>query len=95
MIVAVNGQPLETPSFLSEYIENSDVGDKLTLSLVRINNDYSSEEFDVTVTLIEDRGDTFAVEEETTASQVPGGNYPGSYEDYFNQYFDDFFNGMR
>ena len=95
MIVAVNGQPLETPSFLSEYIENSDVGDKLTLSIVRINNDYSSEEFDVVVTLIEDRGDTFAVEEETTAPQMPGGNYPGSYEDYFNQFFDDFFNGMR
>ena len=96
MIVAVNGQPLETPSFLSEYIENSDVGDSLTLSIVRVNKDYSSEEFDVTVTLVEDRGDSFITEEETTASQqVPGGSYPGSYEDYFNQYFEDFFNGMR
>ncbi len=95
MIVAVNGKPLDTPSFLSEYIENSNVGDKLTLSIVRINKDYSSEEFDVTVTLVEDRGDTFAVEEETTASQMPGGSYPGSYEDYFNQYFEEFFNGMR
>jgi len=96
MIVAVNGKPLDTPSFLSEYIENSDVGDKLTLSIVRINKDYSSEEFDITVTLVEDRGDSFATEEETTASQqMPGGNYPGSYEDYFNQYFEDFFNSMR
>ncbi len=96
MIVAVNGKPLEDPSFLSEYIENSDVGDKLTLSIVRINKDYSSEEFDITVTLVEDRGDSFAAEEETTASQqMPGGNYPGSYEDYFNQYFEDFFNSMR
>ncbi len=95
MIVAVNGKPLETPSFLSEFIEESDVGDRLTLSIVRINKDYSSEEFDVTVTLVEDRGDTFAAEEETTASQIPGGSYPGSYEDYFNQYFEDFFGGMR
>lgn len=96
MIIAVNGKPLETPSFLSEFIEDSDVGDTLTLSIVRINSDYSSEEFDVTVTLVEDRGDSFIAEEETTASQqIPGGNYPGSYEDYFNQYFEDFFNGMR
>lgn len=96
MIVAVNGKPLDTPSYLSEFIEESNVGDKLTLSIVRINNDYSSEEFEVTVTLVEDRGDSFITEEETTASQqMPGGNYPGSYEDYFNQYFEDFFSGMR
>ncbi len=96
MIVAVNGKPLETPSYLSEFIEESNVGDKLTLSIVRINSDYSSEEFDITVTLVEDRGDSFITEEETTASQqMPGGNYPGGYEDYFNQFFEDFFNGMR
>ena len=99
MIVAVNGTPLQDASYLSELIEESDVGDTLTLSIVRINNDYTSEEFDVTVKLVEDRGDTFVQEEETTASQMPGGNYGGnyggSYEDYFNQYFEDFFNGMR
>ena len=103
MIVAVNGTPLQDASYLSELIEESDVGDELTLSIVRINNDYTSEEFDVTVKLVEDRGDTFVQEEETTASQMPGdnyggsygGNYGGSYEDYFNQYFEEFFNGMR
>ena len=107
MIVAVNGTPLQDASYLSELIEESNVGDALTLSIVRINNDYSSEEFEVTVKLVEDRGDTFVQEEETTASQMPGGNYGGSYggnygggyggsyEDYFNQYFEEFFNGMR
>lgn len=89
MIVAVNGKGLDDPSYLSEVIEDSSVGDKLTLSIVRIFDDYSSKEFDVTVTLVEDRGDTMIAEEETTASS---GNYPGgNYEDYFNQYFEDFF----
>ena len=103
MITAVNGIGLETASFLSEYIENLKVGDEITLSIVRINNDYTAEEFEVTVTLVEDRGDSFAEEEVTTGSQLPGGNYGGnyggsyggSYEDYFNQFFEDFFNGMR
>ncbi len=88
MIVAVNGKGLESPSYLSEVIEEASVGDKLILSLVRIYDDYSFDEFDVTVTLVEDRGDTMIVEEETTSS----GAYPGgSYDDYFNQYFEDFF----
>ncbi len=88
MIVAVNGVGLDDASYLSEVIENSSVGDKLKLSIVRIYDDYSFDEFDVTVTLVEDRGDTVLVEEETTSSY----NYPGgNYEDYFNQYFEDFF----
>lgn len=92
MIIAVNGQPLETPSYLSEVIEDSNVGDKLTLTLVRIHDDYSSEEFKVTATLVEDRGDTFAAEEETTQSQHPGNSGSGDYYgDYFGQFFEDYF----
>lgn len=88
MIVAVNGVGLDEASYLSEFIEKSSVGDKLKLSIVRIHDDYSFDEFDVTVTLVEDRGDTQLVEEEATSSySYPGGNY----EDYFNQYFEDFF----
>ncbi len=103
MITAVNGIELETASFLSEYIEKANVGEEITLSLIRINNDYSAEEFEVTVTLVEDRGDSFVQEEATTESLMPGGNYGGnygggyggSYDDYFNQFFEEFFNGMR
>ncbi len=101
MIVAVNGVDLDSPSYLSELIEESDVGDTLTLSLIRINEDYSYEEFEVSVTLVEDRGDTFITEEETTTGDSYGGNYGGgnyggsygggSYEDYFEDYFEDFF----
>ncbi len=96
MIVAVNGVDLDSASYLSELIEESDVGDTITLSLIRINEDYSYEEFDVTVKLVEDRGDTFITEEESTTQGSYGGNYGGnygggSYEDYFEQYFEDFF----
>ena len=90
MIVAVNGVGLDSPSYLSEIIEKSKVGDELTLSLIRINSDYSYEEFDVKIALVEDRGDTFIAEEETTKGSS-GGNYSGSYDDFFNQYFEDFF----
>lgn len=94
MIISVNGTPLDDPSYLSELIENSEVGDTITLGIIRINEDYSYEEFDAQVTLVEDRGDTFATQEETTTDSYSGGygEYGDSYEDFFNEYFEDFFN---
>ena len=70
MIVAVNGQDLDDTELLTSIIEDSSAGDALTLSMVRINTDYSLTEFDVTVRLVADMGSA-AVEEtepETTAS---------------------------
>lgn len=94
MIVSVNGTDLDDPSYLSELIENSDVGDTITLGIVRINDDYSYEEFDAKVTLVEDRGDTFAVQEETPSDSYFGDDYGDSYdsyEDYFDDFFEDYF----
>ena len=87
MIIAVNGKDLDDASSLSELIEQSKVGDEITLTLVRINRDYSFEQFDVRVNLVEDRGDG-VIEEETTASR---GGYDDYYRDYFGDYFDDYF----
>jgi serine protease Do len=89
MITAVNGKDLETSSSLSEVVESSSVGDKLTLTIVRlnVNDNYSAETFDVTVTLVENRGDTTATEEETTTS-----GYSGSYDDLYD-YFKEYFGG--
>ncbi len=89
MITAVNGKDLETSSSLSEVVENSNVGDKLTLTIVRlnVNDNYSAETFDVTVTLVENRGDTAATEEESTTS-----GYSGSYDDLYD-YFKEYFGG--
>ena len=84
MIIAVNGKDLDDTSYLPELIENANVGDKITLTLIRINRDYSYEQFDVTAQLVEDRGDTVA-EPETTEPET---EYS---EDYFRDYFDDYF----
>ena len=92
MIVAVNGKDLDDSSYLPELIEKSNVGDEITLSLIRINRDYSFEEFNVTVKLVEDRGDTVIEQESTTDQRDEYGDYFGDYfDDYFKDYFGDFF----
>ena len=70
MIVAVNGQDLDDTELLTSIIEDSSAGDALTLSMVRINTDYSLTEFDVTVRLVADMGSATVeeTEPETTAS---------------------------
>lgn len=90
MIVAVNGKDMDDASVLSELIENSNVGDTLTLSLIRINKDYTFKEFDVKATLVEDRGDSTLIEEEETTTN-PFDSYGDYFNDYFSDYFDDFF----
>lgn len=67
MIVAVNGEKLTSADVLLEKIDNGSVGDKLTLSLCRVNSDYSTTDFDVEVTLVEDKGNT--AQEEATSYQ--------------------------
>lgn len=75
IIIAVDGKPLDTADVLLDKIENGKVGDKMTLTLCRINNDYTLEEFDVTATLVEDTGSTSSTQEPQTQ---------GFWDDYFN-----------
>jgi len=56
MITAVDGKPLTTADVLLEKIDNGKVGDKMTLTICRVNNDYSINEFKVEITLVEDKG---------------------------------------
>ncbi len=58
LIVAVNGEKMTSADVLLDKIENGNVGDKLTITLCRINQNYEIDEFDVTVTLVEDTGNT-------------------------------------
>ena len=67
LITKVNGKNLESADDLPNLIENSAVGDKLTLTVCRIDSSYNISEFEVTITLVEDKGNT-AVEEQTTGS---------------------------
>ncbi len=69
MIIAVNGKPMDTADVLIEKIDNGKIGDKLTLTICRVNSNYNIDKFDVEATLVEDRGDT--AEEETTTQVNP------------------------
>ena len=67
IITAVNGKALDSTDVLLETIENSNVGDKLTLSVCRLSNNGSiSSKFDATITLVEDKGNTQSQTETTT-----------------------------
>ena len=94
MIVGVNGKDMDNTSELAELVEKGKVGDTLTLNVVRIHNDYTFEEFEVKATLVEDKGDTNLLEEETTTSYFDnyfGDRSDGSGSDGYGDYFDDFF----
>lgn len=89
LIIAVNGKDMDDSSVLLDLIDTGAVGDTLTLTLCRIEQrTYKTTTFDITIKLIEDKGDT----EETTTTQPSGnGGYyyggAGSFEDFFNDYF--------
>lgn len=75
MIIAVNGQDLTTADVLLSLIENGEVGTKLTLTLCRVNNDYSVSTFDVEATLVEDKSGS-----KTEPSTEP--DYVNPFENY-------------
>ena len=86
LIIAVDGKDMETADVLLDKIEKGKVGDKLKLTLCRINEKtYDVKKFDVTVTLVEDKG----TQTTTQQQQQPfGGESNGdSYEDFFNRFF--------
>lgn len=76
LITKVNGKDLESADDLPNLIEKSSVGDKLTLTVCRIDSSYNVSEFEVSVTLIEDKGSTSAEEQTTNSSSYnPFGAY--------------------
>ncbi len=88
LIIGVNGKKMDDSSVLLDLINTGTVGDTITLSLCRIESrTYKTTEFDVTLTLVEDKGNTT---EATTEPNTDGGYYrggSGSFEDFFKQYF--------
>lgn len=89
LIIAVNGKDMDDSSVLLDLIDKGAVGDTMTLTLCRVENrTYKTTTFDVTITLVEDKGTT----EEPTTTAAGGYNYGGasSFEDFFRQYFGDF-----
>lgn len=90
LIIGVNGKPMDTSDTLLDLVNTGNVGDSITLNLCRVdNNTYKITKFDVTITLVEDKG---TPEETTTAASSGGYNYGGasSFEDFFEDYFGSF-----
>ena len=79
MIIKANGKELESADTLPDLIENANVGDEMTLTIARVDmqNNYTLSQFDVKVTLVEDKGTTTATAEPTTSSSYynPFGAY--------------------
>ena len=61
LIIKANGKDLTTPDVLLDLVQNGHIGDKIKLTVVRIDSNYKTTEFEVEATLVEDRG---TVEEE-------------------------------
>ncbi len=91
LIIGVNGKDMSDSSVLLDLIETGAVGDTLTLTLCRIDNrSYKTSTFDITITLVEDKGSQQEEEETTTEAYNNGGYYYGGasdFEDFFNEYF--------
>lgn len=88
LIIAVNGKDMDDSSVLLDLIDTGAVGDTLTLTLCRVESrTYKTTTFDVTITLVEDKGDSQKQEETTTQSY--GYDYGGAenFKDFFNDYF--------
>lgn len=101
MITSVNGKDMTSSDILLDVIDNAKVGDKIKLGICRISaRTYEVSEFDVTVTLVEDKGSSSsAKDDETTTSgnMNPFGDSSGSgsgsssqsddWNDFFRQFF--------
>lgn len=91
LIVAVNGEDMDDSSVLLDLIETGAVGDTLTLTLCRIESrTYKTSTFDVTITLVEDKGATQQEATEPATQYQDDGYYRGgsdNFDDFFNDYF--------
>ncbi|MDD6146629.1 MAG: trypsin-like peptidase domain-containing protein [Oscillospiraceae bacterium] len=91
LIIGVNGKDMDDSSVLLDLIDTGAVGDQLTLTLCRIEQrSYKTTTFDVTITLVEDKGSSTQEEETTTQQQYQDGYYYGgadNFEDFFENYF--------
>ncbi len=71
MVVAVNGTGLDSYNTLLETIEKSNVGDKVTLTICRVDANYKVSKFDVEVKLVEDSSTSEKVENSAEEFNFP------------------------
>ncbi len=86
LIIAVNGKKMDSSDVLLDLIDTGAVGDTLTLTLCRINDrNYETSTFDVTVTLVENKGSATTTTQAATLPQQD--NFGGDFEDFFGGFF--------
>ena len=85
LIIAVNGKKMDTSDVLLDLIDTGAVGDTLTLTLCRVNDrNYETSTFDVTVTLVEDKGSaTTTTQQQTLPEQDNYGDFDSFFDDFF------------
>ncbi len=79
LIIGVDGKEMNTADVLLDKIDNSSVGDTISLTLCRISNNYEITTFNVNVKLVEDKGSTSSTQSEEGTTQ--------SYNDFFSNPF--------
>ena len=85
LIIAVNGKKMDSSDVLLDLIDTGAVGDTLTLTLCRVNDrNYETSTFDVTVTLVENKGSATTT---TQAQTLPQQDNYGDFEDFFGGFF--------
>lgn len=57
LVIGFNGKDLEDYNDLLDFVENGSVGDKVTLKICRIDQNYKLNIFEIEVKLVEDTGD--------------------------------------
>jgi len=57
LIIRANGKDLTTPDVLLDMVQNGHIGDKLKLTLVHIDSNYKTTEYELEVTLVADKGE--------------------------------------
>jgi len=88
IIIAVDGKDMDSVNVLLNAIEAASPGDKLTLTIAHVTSDYKVETEDVTVTLIEDKGDSTTTTNSNDESSggftnpFSGGDYGSGNNDY-------------
>lgn len=77
MIIRVNGEDLTSTDLLADLIEEASVGDTLQLTICRVDasDNYAIHTFEVSVKLVEDRGDAVSTEPTSQSYYNPFGAY--------------------
>lgn len=73
MIIGFNGKDLDDYNDLLDLVQKGKVGDKLTLTICRVDQNYKITTFEVETRLVEDTGEVYTEETETTNYQNPFG----------------------